>query len=77
VVLTLTGQGTRAITFQFTDKPRPPQPPAQLGEVASSTAGRPAGAVDETLGEAIRLLRDRGVPGLPGGGIIPVPIRPR
>jgi outer membrane protein assembly factor BamB len=75
VVLTLTGQGTRGITFQFTEKPRPPQPPAQLGEMASAAAGRPVGTVDESLGEAIRLLRDRGLP--PGAGGVPVPAIPR
>ena len=58
--LALIGQSNRSFTFQFTDKPQPPQPPAQTGDMASSSAGRPAGTVDNSLGAAIELLR-RGV----------------
>jgi outer membrane protein assembly factor BamB len=51
------GQGNRGVTFQFTDNPRPPQPPAQTGEMASTAAGRLPGVVDQTLGAAIQLLQ--------------------
>jgi outer membrane protein assembly factor BamB len=63
--LLLAGQTGRAISFQFTDRPLPPQPPAHTGETAS--ASRPSGAGDRSLGPAIDLLRRaQGNPVAPG-----------
>jgi hypothetical protein len=56
--LVLIGQGNRAVNFQFTDKPVPPEPPGQTGEVASAAAGQATGTVDNSLGAAIDLLRN-------------------
>jgi outer membrane protein assembly factor BamB len=56
VTLSLIGQPARSVVFHFTDKPRPPQPPAQTGEMASSTAGRAPGMPVPGLGEAIDVL---------------------
>jgi hypothetical protein len=68
VTLALVGQGNRAITFQFTDKPLPPQPPAQTGEMASTSAGRLPGTTDNSLGAAINLLNR----GLSPSNLIPL-----
>jgi outer membrane protein assembly factor BamB len=65
VSLALVGQTNRQLHFLFTDKPLPPQPPAQTGDMASNTAGRAPGNVDKGLGAAIDLLR-RGTGGLFG-----------
>jgi hypothetical protein len=65
VTLALVGQTNRQLHFLFNDNPRPPQPPAQTGEMASSSAGRATGAVDKGLGAAIDLLH-RGAGGLFG-----------
>lgn len=72
VVLSLTGQNQQNITFQFTDQPRPPQPPAQTGEMASNSVKKQPGIVDQGLNAAIELLR-RGInPGeIPLPGILP------
>jgi hypothetical protein len=67
VTLALMGQTNRQLHFLFTDKPLPPQPPAQTGEMASSSAGRAPGNVDKGLGAAIDLLR-RGTGDLFGPG---------
>ena len=48
-------RATARVTFQFTDKPLPPQPPAQTGDMASTSAGKPPGKVDASLGAAIQL----------------------
>jgi hypothetical protein len=72
VSLSLLSNSNRLLTFQFTDKPVPPQPPAQTGEMASSTAGKAAGTADNSLGAAIELLRG----GLNPRNLIP-PSRPR
>ena len=64
VTLGLVSPGTRNVVFQFTDKPLPPQPPAQTGEMASSSAARRP-ASDNSLGAAIELLRRRLIPGQP------------
>jgi hypothetical protein len=71
VMLSLIGQSNRNFTFQFTDAPRPPQPPAQTGEMASTSAGRPAGTVDNSLGAAIERLRRSGNPGILGPPVAP------
>jgi outer membrane protein assembly factor BamB len=64
VSLALTGQANRTLLFQFTDKPVPPQPPAQTGEMASLSAGQLPGMADASLGDAIQLL-NRGLnPGI-------------
>jgi outer membrane protein assembly factor BamB len=67
VTLSMIGQGNRAVTFQFTDKPLPPQPPAQTGEMASTSAGRLPGVADDSLGTAINLLSR----GLHPGQLVP------
>jgi outer membrane protein assembly factor BamB len=56
--LVLIGQNNRAVNFQFTDQPQPPEPPAQTGEMASVSAGQPPGTADNSLGAAIDLLRN-------------------
>jgi outer membrane protein assembly factor BamB len=56
-LLALFGDTNRFITFQATDKPVAPEPPAQTGEMASSSANRPRGDVDASLGAALELLR--------------------
>jgi outer membrane protein assembly factor BamB len=53
----LLGQTGRAVTFQFTDRPLAPEPPANTGETASAGGSRPAGAADRSLGPSIDLLR--------------------
>jgi hypothetical protein len=70
VTLSLSGQNAKNLTFQFTEQPRPPQPPAQTGAMASNTAGKPPGVNDPSLGAAIQLLR-RGLG--PAGVIMPLP----
>ena len=68
-----------SLVFQVTDKPFPPQPPAQTGEVASETAGQPAGTVDPSIGRAIeRINRGQNADGLfpappPIRGVAPAP----
>jgi outer membrane protein assembly factor BamB len=71
VSLALIGQN-RTITFQFTDKPQPPQPPAQTGDMASNSAGRPRGVVDPSISAALELLRG----GIDPRALIPAPARP-
>ncbi len=69
VTLTLFGSSTKGLVFTLTDKPMPPQPPAQTGKLASSAAGRLPGTPDNSVGEVINRL-NRGLnPGilLPGG----------
>jgi outer membrane protein assembly factor BamB len=56
VTLALIGQANRTLTFQFTSQPRPPTPPAQLGQVAGPGRQPLVGAVDLDVGEAIRAL---------------------
>jgi outer membrane protein assembly factor BamB len=48
---------TKTVAFHLTDKPIAPQPPAQTGAMASDAAGRPAGAVDTTVGAAVDFLK--------------------
>ena len=63
--LLLAGQTGRAITFQFTDRPLAPEPPAHTGETASASSNRQSG--DRSLGPAIDLLRRaQGNPAAPG-----------
>jgi hypothetical protein len=66
VTLGLSGQNSKIFTFLFTEQPRSPQPPFQSGEMASSSANKPAGEVDQSLGAAIEFF-GRGV--RPAGGI--------
>lgn len=56
VTLALIGQANRTLTFQFTSQPRPPQPPAQLGQATGRNEQPLAGMVDLDVGEAIRAL---------------------
>jgi hypothetical protein len=65
VTLSLIGQSNRAISFHLTDKPQPPQPPAQTGQMASSEAGQPPGTVDRTIEAAMGAINR----GLNPGGI--------
>jgi outer membrane protein assembly factor BamB len=44
------------LVFQVTDKPFPPQPPAQTGDVASASVGELPGTVDPSVGRAIERL---------------------
>ena len=71
VSLALIGQN-RTITFQFTDKPQPPQPPAQTGDMASNSTGQQRGVVDPSISAALELLRG----GIDPRALIPAPARP-
>lgn len=74
VSLSLIGQSNRTLTFQFTSQPRPPQPPAQLGQAPGSSGGAWAGPVDLELdvGQVLRVLNE----GLkPLGGVVPAVAR--
>jgi outer membrane protein assembly factor BamB len=62
----------RSVTIQLTDKPMPPQPPAQTGEFSSSSAKALAGVVDRSIDAAFELL-GRGL----NPGVVPRAIRPR
>jgi hypothetical protein len=73
VSLAISGQGSKTLIFQFTDLPRPPQPPAQTGEMASSSVDKQAGTLEPSLGAAIEMLQ-RGF--VPGGMPVPNIIRP-
>lgn len=44
------------LVFEVTDKPFPPQPPAQTGDVASASVGELPGAVDPSIGQAVERL---------------------
>src|SRR5207302_396321 len=48
-------QANKLLTFHFTDKPTPPEPPAHTGQYASNPAGE-SGTVDRTLGAALDLF---------------------
>jgi outer membrane protein assembly factor BamB len=57
VTLSLNNQATpTTFVFQVTDKPFPPQPPAQTGEVASTSVGELPGTVDQSVGQAVERL---------------------
>jgi outer membrane protein assembly factor BamB/tetratricopeptide (TPR) repeat protein len=71
VTLGLVSSGTRNVTFHFTDKPLPPQPPAQTGEMASSA--RRSASSDNTLGAAIELLKRGLIPDSPPRPAPPAP----
>jgi hypothetical protein len=67
VTLTLYSNTSKSFAFKLTDQPTPPQPPAQTGGAASTTAGQPRGRVDRSIGTAIDAL-NRGL-------IVPPPER--
>jgi hypothetical protein len=50
-----------------TSKPRPPQPPAQTGALASDTAGKPPSVADNSINAVVDLLNR----GLAPGGFFP------
>jgi outer membrane protein assembly factor BamB len=57
VTLSLNNQASpTTLVFQVTDKPFPPQPPAQTGDVASTSVGELPGTVDPSVGRAIERL---------------------
>jgi hypothetical protein len=58
----LTQPSPSSLVFHVTDKPFPPQPPAQTGEVASTSADQPPGVVDPSVGRAIERLNRGGDP---------------
>src|SRR6185503_17160942 len=60
---------TRTFEITFTDRPAPPEPPAQTGEASSMTAAK-AGGLGEKLGEAVINAFGRGL--IPGR-VLPVP----
>ncbi|HZN34603.1 MAG TPA: PQQ-binding-like beta-propeller repeat protein, partial [Pirellulaceae bacterium] len=78
VTLSLYGGANKTLVFKLSDKPTPPQPPAQTGSLASSTAGQAPGIVDGTVGAAVELL-NRGLNPrilLPRAAPPPPPARP-
>jgi hypothetical protein len=80
--LALFGDTNRSVTFEATDKPVAPEPPAQTGDVASRAANGPAGVADINLAEAIEAFRNTprvlvpGGPVLPGAPIVVPAVRP-
>jgi outer membrane protein assembly factor BamB/tetratricopeptide (TPR) repeat protein len=61
-------QNVRNFTFQLTDLPRAPEPPAQTGNLSSLTVGDVAGALDRSIEGAFDLLNQ----GLaPARGLLP------
>jgi outer membrane protein assembly factor BamB len=66
--LALFGDTNRSLTFQATDQPLAPEPPAQTGDVATRAADRPAGVPEINLADAIEAFRNtpRVLPGAPG-----------
>jgi hypothetical protein len=60
--LALIGNSNRSVTFQFTDKPLPPQPAAKSGDAAAKNSGQKPGVAG--LGAAIDNLIRRGPEGL-------------
>jgi hypothetical protein len=69
--LALFGDTNRSLTFQATDKPLAPEPPAQTGDVASRAANRPAGVAEINLADAIEAFRNTPRV-LPAGPPLPV-----
>lgn len=61
-------QNVKNFTFQLTDKPTPPEPPAQTGDLSSRSVGEIAGALDRSIEEAFDLI-NRGLG--PARAIIP------
>jgi outer membrane protein assembly factor BamB len=47
---------SRPVVLKLTDRPIPPQPPAQTGDMASDRAGQPPGVVDRSVGAAVEQL---------------------
>ena len=79
-------QNSRTITFQLSDDPVAPQPPAQTGEQSSMSVAEIAGTVDRSIDAAFDLLRrgldptGRILPGVPPAlppGAPPLPRAPR
>jgi hypothetical protein len=81
VTLSLLGGNNKTLVFKLTDKPTPPEPPAQTGAVASNTAGQLPGAPEDAARAAVQLL-NRGLDPrrllLPGGipRVVPAPPAP-
>lgn len=71
MTLWLIGENNKSISFQFTDRPQPPAPPAQTGDMASSAASRQPGVAVKGLGAALDLF-GRGPPGI----LLPSPAPP-
>ncbi len=49
-------QSMRKFTFQFTDHPKAPEPPAQTGDLSSKTVGDLAGTLDRSIEGAFDLI---------------------
>jgi hypothetical protein len=78
VTLAIFGQMAKSLTFQFTDRPTPPQPPAQTGALASNSTAQPPGTIDRSIGANLDLI-NRGLnllPFAPRPGPQPVPAPP-
>ena len=79
VTLTVYAQPhVKSVTIRLTDKPQPPAPPAQTGKMSSVSADKPAGIVENVIGDVINLIRV-GPSALPADPFAPPPriIRPR
>ncbi|MCI0361162.1 MAG: PQQ-like beta-propeller repeat protein, partial [Planctomycetaceae bacterium] len=70
-------QSVKNFTFQLTDKPTPPEPPAQTGDLSSRSVGDIAGTLDRSIEEAFDLI-NRGLgparamlPGVRGPRLVP------
>ena len=79
VTLTVHGQPqVKSITIRLTDKPQPPAPPAQTGRLSSLSPDKPAGIVENVIGDVLRAMR-AGPPVFPAADPFAPPpiIRPR
>jgi outer membrane protein assembly factor BamB len=74
--LALFGDTNRSLTFEATDQPVAPEPPAQTGDVASRAANRPAGVAEINLADAIEAFRNTPRVLAPAGAILPGPPAP-
>lgn len=54
--LTLLSPTSKLFAFQLTEKPQPPEPPAQTGALSSLAVGQPRGILDRTVDAALELL---------------------
>jgi outer membrane protein assembly factor BamB len=72
ITLSTYNRENRTLTVELTDKPVPPQPPAQTGSRSSLTAGELAGEVDRATAEAVQAMQREAQQGNnPGRVILP------
>jgi outer membrane protein assembly factor BamB/tetratricopeptide (TPR) repeat protein len=72
--LALFGDTNRSLTFQATDKPLAPEPPAQTGDVATRASNRPGIVTEINLADAIEAFRN--TPRVLEGNPVAPPVAP-